>query len=215
MKSKKLLSLLKGIRKVIFFTGPPLAGKDTQAKLLAKRSKGKFIISHVVIDRFLKNQKSRYLKIGKKIFNLNKEKEKRFQGGFYSPELVGYIISEKIKKEFLQLPENKNKILIFSGSPRLISEAKIEIKTLKELKIDFIVFSLILSEEEILKRAVKRGRDIEDKKEIVQKRIENYKKYVLPTINFLKKQTKVFEIKSEGSVTKIHKEIYSLFKKNL
>lgn len=187
--------------KVIFFTGPPLSGKDTQAKLLAKKLKGKFLVSHILIDKFLKGYKGRYLKLGKRIFDIKKEFQRRFSGGLYSPEIVGYVISEKIKKE-----ADKN-ILIFSGSPRLIEEAKIELKTLKELKIDFLVIFLKVPEKELYKRAKKRRRKIEDKEEVLKKRIENYKKYVIPTKNFIKKRAEVKEINGEGSIKEIHQRI--------
>jgi adenylate kinase len=194
------------MNKVFFLTGPPLSGKDTQGKLLAKKIKGKFLVSHILIDRFFKKQKKGYVKIGKKTFSIKKEIERRFKGGFYSPEIVGYVISEKIK----ELIKKYN--LVFSGSPRLIEEAKIEIKTLKELGIDFKVIALKVSEKEILKRAQKRGREKEDVTDVVKKRIENYKKYVVPTLNFLKKRGYLIEINGEGDVKEIHKKIIaSLF----
>jgi len=194
------------MNKVFFLTGSPLSGKDTQGKLLAKKIKGKFLVTHILIDKFFKKQKKNYVKIGKKIFSIKKEIEKRFKGGFYSSEIVGYVVSEKIK----ELIKKYN--LVFSGSPRIIEEAKIEIKTLKELKIDFKVIALEVSEKEILKRAQKRGREKEDKLEIVKKRIENYKKYVVPTLNFLKKRNYLIQINGEGNIKEIYKKIIaSLF----
>jgi len=194
------------MNKVYFLTGPPLSGKDTQGKLLAKKIKAKFLISHVVIDHFFKRQKRGYLRIGKRVFSIKKEFEKRFKGGLYSPELVGHIISEKIRQDI------KKNNLVFSGSPRMIQEAKIELKTLKELKVDFKVIALKVSEKEILKRAEKRKREKEDDPEVVKRRIENYKKYVLPTINFLKKRGYLIEINGEGNIKEIHQKIIaSLF----
>jgi adenylate kinase len=197
------------MNKVFFLTGSPLSGKDTQGKLLAKKIKGKFLVTHILIDRFFKKQKKGYVKIGKKVFSIKKEIERRFKGGLYSPEIVGYVVSEKIK----ELIKKYN--LVFSGSPRMTEEAKIEIKTLKELGIDFKVIALKVSEKEILKRAQKRGREKEDNPEIVKKRIENYKKYVVPTLNFLKKRGYLIEINGEGDIKEIHKEIMSRTHANL
>ena len=194
------------MNKVFFLSGPPLSGKDTQGKLLAKKIKGKFFVTHILIDKFFKKQKKNYLKIGKKIFNIKKEIEKRFKGGLYSPEIVGYVVSQKIK----ELIKKFN--LVFSGSPRTIEEAKIEIKTLKELGVDFKIIALKVSENEIIKRARKRKREKEDEEELVKKRIETYKKYVIPTLNFLKKRGYLIEINGQGDVKEIHKKIIaSLF----
>ncbi|GIW67423.1 MAG: adenylate kinase [Candidatus Parcubacteria bacterium] len=194
------------MNKVFFLTGPPLSGKDTQGKLLAKKIKGKFLVTHILVDKFFKKQKKGYVKIGKKFFSIKKEIERRFQGGLYSPEIIGYVVAEKIK----ELVEKYN--LVFSGSPRMIEEAKIEIKTLKDLGIDFRVIFLNVSEEEIFKRAKKRKREKEDDPEIVKKRISNFKKYVLPTVNFLKKRGCLIEVNGEGDIKEIHKKIItSLF----
>lgn len=191
------------MNKVFFLTGPPLSGKDTQGKLLAKRIKGKFLVTHILVDKFFKKQKKGYLKIGKKVILIKKEFEKRFKGGLYSPEVVGYVVANKIKESI----DKSN--LVFSGSPRMIKEAKIEINTLKNLGVDFKVIALKVSEDEILKRAQKRKRKKEDDPEVVKIRINNYKKYVIPTINFLKKRGYLIEVNGEGSVREIHQRIIS------
>jgi len=201
---------MRSKKRVIFFSGPPLSGKDTQARLLAKKIKGKFLISHVVIDNFFKKEKVKYIKIGKRNFDIQKEFTKRFKGGFYSPELVGYIISKKIKELIDKFD------LVFSGSPRLITEAKIEIKTLKELFVEFKVISLKIPQKEIFKRALKRRREKEDEFSVVQERIKNYRKYVIPTLNFLKKRGYLIEINGNQPVKKVYedilKKLYSFLK---
>lgn len=194
------------MNKVYFLVGPPLSGKDTQGKLLAKKLKAKFLVTSQLVENFFKKQKKKYLKIGKKIFNIKKEQSRRFAGGLYSPAIVGYIISENIKELISKYS------LVFSGSPRTIEETKIILKTLKESKIDFQVIFLKVSEEEIFKRAFKRKRGKEDYQKIVKERIENYKKYTLPTINFLRKRVKVIEINGEGKIKEIHQKIVSALK---
>ncbi len=194
------------MNKVYFLTGPPLSGKDTQGKLLAKKLKAKFLVTSHLVEDFFKKQKKNYLKIGKKVFNIKKEQAKRLGGGLYSSAIVGYIVSEKIKELISKYS------LVFSGSPRTIEETKIIFKTLKESNIDFQVIFLKVSEEEIFKRALKRKRGKEDYQKIVKERIENYKKYVLPTINFLRKRTKVIEINGEGKIKEIHQKIVSALK---
>lgn len=194
--------------KVIFFTGPPASGKDTQARLLAKKLKGTMITSSLAIEKFFKKLNKGYLKINDKIFSIKKERDKRLKGSFYSPEIVGYIISEKIKKYA------GKKDIIISGSPRLIEEAKIEIETLKNLfsPSDYKFIFLNVSEKEIFLRVKKRRRKIEDEEEIVKKRIENFKKYIIPTINYLRKRKLLIEINGEGSVKEVHRRIVNALK---
>lgn len=194
--------------KVIFLTGPPASGKDTQARLLAKKLKGVRITTSLAIERFFKNFPKGYLKINNKIFSIKKEREKRLKGGLYSPEIVGFIISEKIKN----YAGKKN--LIISGSPRLVEEAKIELKALKESlpSGDYFFIFLNVSEKEIFERVKKRRRKIEDEENVVRERIENFKKYVLPTINYLKKRKLLVEVNGEGSVREVHQRIVNALK---
>jgi adenylate kinase family enzyme len=194
------------MNKIYFLVGPPLSGKDTQGKLLAKKLGAKFLVTSKIVENFFKKQKKGYLKIGKQIFDIKKEQKRRFSGGLYSPKLVGYIISEKIKELI------SKRSLVFAGSPRTVTETKMILKTLRDNNIDFRVIFLKISEEEIFKRALKRKRGKEDYQKIVEERIESYKKYTIPTINFLRKRYDVLEINGEASIRKIHQEILSKIK---
>lgn len=189
--------------KVFFLTGPPASGKDTQAKLLAKKIKGVKLTTSLLVDNFFKKHPHGYVKLGKKIFNIKQEKQRRMAGGLYSTFLVGYIVSEKIK----EYVNRKN--IVISGSPRLITEAKMELQTLKKLltPTDYAFILLKVSDEEILRRAKKRGRFQEDQPEIVKQRIKTYYSQVLPVINFLKKRNVLIEINGEGKVMAIHRDI--------
>lgn len=189
--------------KVFLLTGPPASGKDTQAKLLAKRIKGAKLTTSLLVDNFFRKHPRGYIKLGKKIFNIKQEKQKRMAGGLYSTFLVSYIVSEKIK----EYVNHKN--VVISGSPRLITESKIILQTLKKILMpnDYVFIFLKISDDEILRRVKKRGRFQEDKPEIVKQRIKTYYKQVLPVINFLRKKNVLIEINGEGKVMSIHREI--------
>jgi adenylate kinase len=196
------------MNKVYFLSGPPLSGKDTQAKLLAKKLKAKVLTTSKVIEDFFKKHKGNYIKIGKRVFDIRKEQAKRYSGGLYSPFLIGHILLRKI----LELINKSD--LVISGSPRTLEETKIIIKGLKENKIDFKVILIKISEEEIFKRAIKRKRGEEDFQNIVKRRIENYKKYTLPALNYLKRRKKVVEVNGEGKIREIHFDILNKIKTN-
>lgn len=189
--------------KVFFLTGPPASGKDTQAKLLAKKIQGAKLTTSSIIVNFFKKYPHGYIRLGKKTFNIKQEKQRRMAGGLYSTFLVGYIVAEKIK----EYVNRKN--IVIAGSPRLITEAKMEIQALRKLlrPNDYAFIFLKVSDEEILRRAKKRGRLQEDEPEIVKQRIKTYYSQILPTINFLKKENLLIEINGEGKVMEIHRNI--------
>ncbi|GIW65066.1 MAG: adenylate kinase [Candidatus Parcubacteria bacterium] len=189
--------------KVFFLTGPPVSGKDTQAKLLAKKIKGVKLTTSMMVNLFFKKYPKGYVKLGRKVFSLKKEKKRRLSGGLYSTFLVGYIVCEKLKEYF----HKKN--VVISGSPRLITEAKMELSVLnKNLSSNDYAFILLkVSEEEILRRAQKRRRLLEDRPEIVKQRIITYYNQILPVVDFLKRKNVLIEINGEGKVMDIHNKI--------
>lgn len=200
MKSKNY----KNVKfKVIFFIGPPGSGKDTQGKILAKKLKGKFISVSYLLKHFLTKNKKKYFKINNKLYNLKEELNKLISGDLIDSNLVIFVLFKKISEIF----NNKQNILIISGSPRKLIEAKKEFYFLnKFLSGKFIFIFLYISQKEIYKRLLRRKRE-DDTFEIIKIRIENYKKETLPAINFLLTKGVLIKINGEGKVKTIHQRI--------
>lgn len=194
---------------VIFLTGAPASGKDTQTGLLAKKLKGKKITISEVFDDFFKNSKRKYLKIKNKTIDLRKEREKRLRGDLISFHFISWLVIETLKK---YLPLKKS--LIISGGPRSVVEAKAYLNFVKKENLNYAFIFLNISEEEIYKRTLKRKRP-DDDLETVKKRIENFKKYTLPAINFLKKRKEIIEINGEGKIQAIHQKIFKSLKEKI
>ncbi len=192
--------------KIIFLVGPPLSGKDTQGKLLAKKLKGNFAVTSELIREFFRKTKRNYVKIGNKFLDLRKEKQKLETGALLDSYLIIYLVLERIKKAI-----KRKEILIISGSPRRIIEAKKEFYFLKDNDIKFIFIFLNISQKEIFKRALKRKRK-DDSLEILKTRIELYKKDSLPAIYFLKRQGVLAQVNGEEPVLKVHQEIMKKLK---
>lgn len=193
---------------IIFLTGGPASGKDTQAALLAKKLKAKKLNVSEILDSFFQQTKKRYLRIGKKLINLQREREKRFSGNLVSFDLVAYLMKEEILKNF-----SLNRPLIVLGGPRSLKEAKTYLNLVKKLKCPFLFIYLEVSEEEMIRRSLKRQRsDALDEPAKIKKRIELFKKYTLPALNFLKKRKLLTQINGEGEVKEIHQEIWQKIK---
>ena len=65
------------VKRAIFLFGPPASGKDAQARLLAKKLKGKRITTSELLQSFFVQKKKRYLILpDKKKIDLRQEKEK-------------------------------------------------------------------------------------------------------------------------------------------
>jgi len=196
---------------IVFLTGEPASGKDTQASLLAKKLKAKKINVSEVLDEFFGNYKKNYLKIGKRNINIRKERENRFSGKLVSFDLVSYLMKNEIEKNL-----NYKKNLIVLGGPRSIKEAKTYLNLVKKHKLNYLFIYLRISEEEVFRRALLRKReDNLDVEEKIKIRLEFFKKYTLPAINFLKKRGEIKEINGEGSVKEVHQRIWKEVKSKL
>lgn len=196
---------------IVFLTGGPASGKDTQAALLAKKLKAKKLNVSEILDNFFQKTKKRYLRLGRKLINIQQEREKRFSGNLVSFDLVAYLMTQEILKNF-----SFSRPLIVLGGPRSLKEAKAYINLVKKLKTPFFFIYLEISEEEMIKRSLKRQRgDTLDEPEKIKKRIELFKKYTLPAINYLKKRRFLIQVNGEGEIKKIHQEIWQKIKAGL
>lgn len=189
------------IKNIIFFIGPPASGKDTQAEILAKELKGKLITTSSLLKDFFRRNKKKILNIYNKKIDLRREEQKMFNGKLVNSSLVFYVLLNSI----LSLTKKCN-LLLFAGSPRTLKEAKEEFIFFKNHNINFVTIFLDIDEREIIKRALERSR-VDDKKTIVIKRINFYKRNTLPAVKFLAKHNVLLSINGKGTILQVHKRI--------
>ena len=187
--------------------GPPGSGKGTQSeKLIAK-----YNLKHLSTGDLLRSE------IAKKT-PLGLEAKKFMDKGQLVPDevVIGMISSA--------LDSNPDAVgFLFDGFPRTSNQAE-ALDNLLEQKNYFIkvMLALDVSEQELVKRLVKRGetsgRPDDSNEQVIRTRIQEYHKKTSPVADYYKKQNKVILVKGEGSVENIFniltKEIDCLLKKN-
>jgi adenylate kinase family enzyme len=191
--------------KIFLITGKPACGKDTQADLIAKKFKARKIITSAVIDEFLKKTKKKYITLSGVQFNLDKQKKIRMIGKLIAYRLVAFLVLEKII-----LPAIKTKkSIVLSGSPRGAIEAVIYLRIFKKFlkKGEYYFIYLNISDKTAIKRALGRQRSREDTPKVIKERLRVFRKEILPTINYLKRNKALVEINGENSKEKIFQEI--------
>lgn len=198
--------MLANMFNLILF-GPPGSGKGTQSeKLIAK-----YNLKHLSTGDLLRSE------IAKKT-PLGLEAKKFMDKGQLVPDevVIGMISSA--------LDSNPDAVgFLFDGFPRTSNQAE-ALDNLLEQKNYFIkvMLALDVSEQELVKRLVKRGetsgRPDDSNEQVIRTRIQEYHKKTSPVADYYKKQNKVILVKGEGSVENIFniltKEIDSLLKKN-
>lgn len=185
---------------VVLF-GPPGAGKGTQAALIAQQ----FNLLHLSTGDILRQEMAAQTPLGleaQKVINA---------GNLVSDELMIELIKSKID----QNPNVKG--FIFDGFPRTTEQAKALDILLDERKIPVLaMISLTVSNEELIKRLLLRGKDsgrADDQNiDVITNRITVYNQKTLPLIDYYEAQQKYYPIQGTGSIEQIFNSIAEVLK---
>lgn len=176
--------------------GPPGSGKGTQSeKLIAK-----YGLKHLSTGDLLRNEINRQTPLGKEAQNFMDK------GQLVPDEVVIGMISSA-------LDENPNaKGFLFDGFPRTPAQAKALDKLLKLKKAPIAaMLALDVSEEELIKRLLKRGetsgRSDDTNEQVIRARIVEYRNKTAIVADYYKQFDKVVMIKGEGTVEEIFERI--------
>jgi len=176
--------------------GPPGSGKGTQSeKLIAK-----YHLKHLSTGDLLRSEITNKTALGLEAKSL-------MDKGYLVPdEVVIGMISSALDAN----PQAKG--FLFDGFPRTSAQADALDKLLK-LKKTFIsvMLALEVSEEELVKRLLKRGQTsgrIDDNNDaVIRERIIEYHKKTSPVAEHYRKLNKVIMINGEGSVDEIFSDL--------
>jgi len=176
--------------------GPPGSGKGTQSeKLIAK-----YHLRHLSTGDLLRNEISKKTPLGL-------EAKKNMDKGLLVPdEVVIGMINDAL--------DNNPGVagFLFDGFPRTAIQAE-ELDALlakKNTCID-VMLALDVSEDELIKRLVKRGetsgRSDDSNEQVIKARIQEYHKKTASVADHYKKENKVEMINGEGTIDEIFKRL--------
>ena len=170
--------------------GAPASGKDTQALMLKKKFSFRSVESG---KHWRKMQRGK----GVVAARIKKTSGK----GLWTPtDLMRSFLKKEMSKP------NYGKDILFIGNPRMPSEARLLNQLMHKIRHDYLVLYITLPVREIIKRSVKRNRDIQDVK-YVQSRIRYHKEYVAKTVGYFKKQGKLININGNQSRGRVYSDL--------
>lgn len=186
----------------ILMYGPEGSGKGTQAKLLSEALHIPILTSgDLVRDAASKDQGM-----------IGDVCRAALSEGKYVADSEMYVLWKRRLKE-----DDAKNDWIMDGFPRNADQAVFLDDKLNKYgyKVEF-VFYLDLSEEESLRRLIKRARplhpgssELHDSPERIKKRLEVYKQHEASVLDYYRKQGVLVTIHADAGVEEVHKEIMS------
>jgi adenylate kinase len=176
----------------IILFGPPGSGKGTQSERIVD----KYGLIHLSTGNLLRHEISEKTPLGLEAKSLMDK------GQLVPDEVVIGMIDTCLEKHA------DSKGFLFDGFPRTVAQAEALDKLLALRKTSICkVLALEVSEEELVKRLIKRGetsgRSDDTDETIIRKRYTIYKNDTEPVAEYYKEQEKLERIKGEGSVDDI------------
>ena len=172
--------------------GPPGSGKGTQSEKLIT----KYGLKHLSTGDLLRNEISRQTPLGKEAQSFMDK------GRLVPDEVVIGMISSALDEN----PAAKG--FLFDGFPRTAAQAEAldKLLELKEAPIAAML-ALEVSEEELIKRLLKRGqtsgRSDDNNENVIRARILEYRNKTEMVADYYKQFEKVVIVKGEGTVDEI------------
>ncbi len=177
----------------IVLMGKITSGKGTQANSIQQAFKG------VVYSNGDKMRATAKLET---VFGL-KMKEV-YESGALMPEwIASYWMAHALVSEF------PAETVIFEGVAKKPHEAELFHEIHKWLGRSYLVFNLVVSDEEVYKRSEARSRDVVDSPKSVLRRLEEYHTYTEHSIEFFRTQGTLVDIDGAKSPEKVKEQIFN------
>lgn len=174
------------------------SGKGTQAELLEKT----FHLKHISTGALLRKRGEQGDLVGRTI------KRELEQGKAIPTPLTFMLWMPELDALYNDPGEWRG--ILFDGSPRKVNEAQMLDDTLELYGWQdyFCVLNVVISEEESMKRLLKRGRTDDEEKDI-KERLGWFKTLVEPTIEHYRAKGKLIDINGEQPIEAVQEEIVS------
>jgi adenylate kinase len=178
----------------LIFLGAPGAGKGTQAKALAELHN----IPHISTGDILRDAVARQTPLGQQA------QAYMDRGDLVPDQLVIDLIRERLHQDDAQSG------WILDGFPRNVTQASFLDELLSEInQVSDQVVYFDVPDEVLVARMLGRGRK-DDTREVIQSRLEVYRKQTAPLIDFYKDRQKLLSVNGDKAMDEVTAELAQL-----
>ena len=185
----------------IIFYGPEGSGKSTQAKMLAEKLKLPYLGSGDLVRKCAKEDKGIMGDVCRACFT---------KGHYVADSEMFVLWKARLKEPDVQAG------FIIDGFPRNHTQSLFLAEKLDkyEKKVNY-VFYLDVSEQESIKRLLKRGRkgpdgSLHDSEEKIKSRLKIYQEQEKDVLNFYEEENLLKKINGEQTIDQIHQDILKI-----
>lgn len=184
----------------IILFGPPGSGKGTQALKLEL----KYGLVHISTGDIFRSEIAAATQLGEEL------KSYMDKGQLVPDELTFRVLNNYLAGSEVE----KSRGIIFDGFPRTLQQAELLKDFLQERNESVtIILSLIVNEEEVVRRILQRGKSSgradDNDESIIRKRMQVYRDQTLPLAKYYARQNKYVELNGEGSIEEVFNSLCS------
>jgi adenylate kinase len=177
-----------GSRPRIVLFGPPGAGKGTQASQLASQ----LGVPAVSTGDMLREAVASGSELGGRVQGI------MASGGLVDDDILAAVVRERLAQE------DARPGFLLDGFPRTLPQAAALERILSESGQELdAVLSIEVPEEELVRRAVLRGRGEDDREEVVRERLRVYREKTEPLIGYYRERGLLYPIDGHLPVDKV------------
>lgn len=174
----------------VIFLGPPGAGKGTQAERLAEWLR----VPRISTGDMLREHIAQRTVIGRKAAEFMTD---------------GHLVPDPVLIEMIAdrvAADDCTRGYIFDGFPRTVPQAEALGTITPHGADDFLVFSVHVPQEVLIRRLVKRGRE-DDSEPIVRKRLETYDLATAPLVSWFQERGRLRRVDGDRDVDDVQREL--------